>query len=265
MRIADSHCHLNFDDYQDDLQTVIERARTHGVSPMITICTKYPEIDELLKIAAGHEDIFVSVGIHPHEAEETLAAHSIEDIYQWLLLHSENPKVVALGETGLDYYYEHSPKDLQRACFEAHLRAAEKTGLPLSIHTRDAEGETLEMLGAYKGRVGGVIHCFSGTRDLAQGALDLGFYISLSGILTFKKAEDIRAAVKDVPLDRLILETDAPYLAPMPHRGKRNEPVFVQETAKCLAELKGISLEELLPQVMENFNRVFPRAKVDVR
>lgn len=256
---ADSHCHLNFEDFEGDISTVMDRARAHGVSPMITICTKWEEIEDLLKIADMGEDIFASVGIHPHEAEPTLGAHSTEEITNWLIKHAANPKVVAIGETGLDYYYEHSPRDLQRQCFEAHLKAAEITGLPLSIHTRSAEEETIEMLAAHKGKISGVIHCFSGSQWLADKALEIGFYISLSGILTFKKAEDIRATAATVPMNRLILETDSPYLAPLPHRGKRNEPVFLKETAKCLADLKGVTVEELAPIVMENFKTLFPK------
>ena len=261
LHIADSHCHLNFEDFENDIPEVISRARTHGVSPMITICTKWDEIETLLKIVDKESDIFASVGIHPHEAEETLKNHSADDIYNWLLKHAPNPKIVAIGETGLDFYYEHSPKELQKEVFEAHLKAASQTGLPLSIHTRSAEQETIAMMEPYKDKVHGVIHCFSGSQYLADEALRLGFDISLSGILTFKKAQDIRDVVQTVPINRLVLETDSPYLAPMPHRGKRNEPVFVKETAKFLADMKGITLEELAPQIMENFYRIFPKAR----
>ena len=181
-------------------------------------------------------------------------------LYKWLLEKSQDPKVIGLGETGLDYYYDNSPREAQRQAFEIHIKAARDVGLPLSVHTRAAKKDTIELL--QQGQVTGVIHCFSESQGLADAALDLGFYISLSGIITFKKADELRAVVKTIPLDRLLLETDAPFLAPIPYRGKRNEPAYMIETAKVVAELKGITLEMLAEATTRNFFNLFSKAHI---
>ena len=256
--LVDSHCHLDFDDFGSELPEVIARARRAGVGTMLTICTKVTEFGEVRGLAEANRDIWASVGIHPHEAATQPATDTAA-----LVEMARHPKVVGIGETGLDFYYDHSPRDRQEASFRAHAAAARATGLPLIVHTREADERTEAVLAeeAAEGGLTGVIHCFSSGRQLAEKALDLGFYISLSGIVTFKKAEDLRAIASDVPLDRLLVETDAPYLAPIPHRGKRNEPAFVVHTAAVVAELKGIAPDELARRTTENFFRLFSKAR----
>ncbi|MBX9697016.1 MAG: TatD family hydrolase, partial [Alphaproteobacteria bacterium] len=220
----DSHCHLNFEDYAEQgILPVIERARAAGVSTLLTICTKAEEADPLKSIAESYEHLFCTVGIHPHEAAVTLEEFSLNELRAWLLSHAVHPKVVGFGEAGLDYYYEHSSRDSQRLCFEKHLEAALEARLPLSIHTRDAEEDTIALITQYK-ETRGVIHCFTGSPYLRDAALALGYYISISGIVTFNKAQELRDTIKDIPLGRLLIETDAPFLAPVPFRGKTNEP-----------------------------------------
>jgi TatD DNase family protein len=256
--LVDSHCHLDFDDFGPELPEVIARARRAGVGTMLTICTKVTEFPEVRGLAEANADIWASVGIHPHEAATQPATDTAA-----LVEMARHPKVVGIGETGLDFHYDHSPRDRQEAAFRAHAAAARATGLPLIVHTREADERTAAVLAeeAAEGGLTGVIHCFSSGRQLAEKALDLGFYISLSGIVTFKKAEELRAIAADVPLDRLLVETDAPYLAPIPHRGKRNEPAFVVHTAAVVAELKGIAPEELARRTTENFFRLFSKAR----
>ncbi len=262
MKFIDSHCHLNFEDFGGDVDAVLKAARDQCISTILNICTKLDEIDPILEIVEKSPDLFCTVGIHPHEAEPTLDQMTLDDLKKWLLTHSKHPKVVGFGETGLDFYYDHSPRDIQKEVFRVHCEAALETDLPLSVHTRNAEEDTIQLLKkAGQGRVRGVLHCFSGTHSLAEAALDLGLYISISGIITFKKAEDIRETIQDVPLDRLLLETDAPYLAPVPHRGKRNEPALLIHTAEVVANLKGISLEELARITTENFFKLFSKAQ----
>ena len=256
--LVDSHCHLDFPDFTPELDAVVARAHAAGVGTMVTIGTKLPEFGAVLAVAERFDNVWCSVGIHPHEAEaEPLTSP------QPLLERAVHPKVVGIGETGLDYFYEHSPRAEQAVNFRHHIAAARETGLPLIVHTRDAEDDTIEILRdeMEKGAFPGLIHCFTGTAKLAQAALDLGFFVSASGIATFKKSADLRAVLKDVPLDRLLVETDAPYLAPMPHRGKRNEPAFVANTAAALATLKGVSPEELAAATTDNFFRLFTKAK----
>jgi TatD DNase family protein len=252
--IVDSHCHLDYAEAAERPE-ILARARRAGVRTMLTIGTKVGNFPGVRAIAESDADIWCSVGIHPHEAaaEDDLAVASIATL-------ARHEKVVGIGETGLDFYYEHSPRERQAAVFRAHCAAARETGLPLIVHTRDADPETAAILAEEK-LSAGVIHCFSTGRQLAEKALEIGFYISLSGIVTFKNADAIRAIVRDVPLDRLLVETDAPYLAPVPLRGKRNEPAFVVHTIARVAELKGVSAEALARATSENFFRLFAKAR----
>lgn len=252
--LVDSHCHLNDQAFEGGISQTIERAQKLGVAKFLNICTELSEADAIWQTSQDYQDVYCSVGVHPHEAVKEVDNPSFASQLQEKALRA---KVIALGETGLDYYYEHSPKDAQVKIFNDHIALAEKTGLPLIIHTRDAERETIEILNENIGKVTGIIHCFSGSEWLAKSALELGFYISVSGIVTFPKAEEIRQALKIVPLERLLLETDAPYLAPVPLRGKRNEPAFVIHTAAALAELKGTTTQNLIDQTGHNFQKLF--------
>jgi TatD DNase family protein len=256
--LVDSHCHLDFPEFAPELDAVLARARAAGVGHFLTIGTELARFPGVLAVAETADDIHCSIGVHPHSAEkESLASPDI------FLEASRHPKVVAFGETGLDFYYNNSPRDEQISDFRMHIMAARETGLPLIIHTRDAEDETIGLMREEmeKGAFTGVIHCFTGTEKLARASLDLGFYISVSGIATFKKADGLRDVLKHVPLERLLVETDSPYLAPLPHRGKRNEPSFVVHTAAMLAGLKGVSEEELAVTTTDNFFRLFAKAK----
>ena len=252
--LVDSHCHLDYAAPEERAE-ILARARRAGVATLLTIGTKLSEFPSVRAIAAGDADVWCSVGIHPHEA-----ASEADPGIAGLVSLTKHDKVVGIGETGLDFYYEHSPRPQQEALFRIHCAAARETGLPLIVHTRDADPETAAILAQEKPPAG-VIHCFSTGRQLAEKALELGFYISLSGILTFKTAEGLRAIARDVPLERLLVETDAPYLAPVPMRGKRNEPAFIVHTAALLAELKGISVDELARATSENFFRLFDKAR----
>jgi len=256
--LVDSHCHLDFPEFAPELDAVLDRARGDGLGHFLTIGTSLKHFLAVRAIAERASDIDCTVGIHPHEAAvEPLASPAP------LLKESEHPKVIGFGESGLDFYYNHSPREPQIANFRHHITAARAASLPLVVHTRDAEDETIAILNEEygKGAFTGVIHCFTGTTKLARAALKLGFYISVSGIATFKKADDLRATLKDVPLDRLLIETDAPYLAPQGKRGKRNEPAFVTLTAAMLAELKGVSLDDLAKATTDNFFQLFKKAK----
>jgi TatD DNase family protein len=250
----DSHCHLNYPEFTEDMDQIMKRAADVGIHKMLTICTELSDAQPILDLANSRDELSCSVGVHPHEAK---AAVDAGQLYEGLKHFTQYKKVVALGETGLDYYYEHSPKAEQQEAFKTHIRLAKETGLPLIVHTRDAEEDTIDMLKAEQGHITGVIHCFSGTQWLSDQALALGFYISISGIATFNKAQDIRDTIKTVPLDRLLLETDAPYLAPVPKRGKRNEPSFMIYTAQTVADLKGVSMEELARVTTANYERLF--------
>ncbi|MGQ9370297.1 TatD family hydrolase [Azospirillum sp. A39] len=256
--LVDSHCHLDFPDFAEDLDEIVARARRAGVGRMVTICTYLSRFDQVRAVAERYDDVMCSLGVHPHNAGEELAETTVERLVEL----SAHPKVVGLGESGLDYYYDKSPRADQQECFRRHVRAAARTGLPLIVHTRDADADTMRIVReeAPGGGVKGLLHCFSSGRALAEEALAYGFHISLSGIVTFKKSEDLRAIVADVPLDRILVETDAPYLAPMPHRGKRNEPAYVVNTARVVAEVKGVEPEELARRSTENFFRLFDRA-----
>lgn len=255
----DSHCHLNYGELSGAIDSVLARAQEAGVTKMLCINTKFQEFEDVYNIAHKYPNVSATVGVHPHEAGDKEHHHNAQMVREFLLKASERDKVVGFGETGLDYYYNHSPRDIQVEMFEAHLDAAVERDLPVIVHTRDAEEETIRVLKKYAGRVRGVIHCFSGTQYLADESLALGFYISVSGIVTFKKAEEIRDVLKTVPLDKLLIETDAPYLAPVPFRGKPNEPAYVKHTAECLAELKGVSVAELGNVTSANFHQLFSK------
>lgn len=256
--LVDSHCHLNFPDFRDDLEAVISHAQKNGIRIMQTICTEVEEFDDVYAIAEKHEHIYCSVGVHPNESGQKQAATT-----EYLLGKTACAKVIGVGETGLDYHYETSDRRIQQESFRIHIEAARKSGLPLIVHTRDADGDTMDILEEEmrKGEFKGLIHCFTSSQELAERALKIGFYISLSGIITFKNAEGIRHSVTTVPLNRLLVETDAPFLAPLPYRGKRNEPSFVQYTNRKLAEIKGIAEEECARITTENFLRLFDKVK----
>jgi TatD DNase family protein len=256
--LVDSHCHLDYLAAEGDLDEVVGRARRAGVGRMVTICTKLSEFAQVEAIAARYDDVYCSVGVHPHEA----AKEGQKDAKRLIEL-AGGEKVVGIGETGLDYFYEYSPREGQRESFISHIAAARETGLPLIVHARDADQDTVEILKdeAKKGAFPGVIHCFTAGPALAAAALDIGFYISVAGIVTFRSAEALRQTVSQVPLDRLLVETDAPYLAPVPKRGKRNEPAFVVHTAEALAAERGLEAAEFAAATSENFFRLF--AKVE--
>jgi TatD DNase family protein len=255
--LIDSHCHLDFETFAPELEAVVARAREAGVDGLLTICTRLTEFERVRSIAARFPAVWCSVGIHPHEAanEPATGASRLADL-------ARHPKVIGIGEAGLDYYYEHSPRDRQRAVFREHIEAARLSGLPLIVHSRDADEETVELLeeAAAAGGLAGVIHCFSSTAFLAERALALGFYISFSGIVTFRNAGALRDIAKTIPADRFLVETDSPYLAPVPHRGRRNEPAFVTHTAAFLAELRGIEPATLARETTANFYRLFAKA-----
>jgi TatD DNase family protein len=254
--LVDSHCHLDFPEFAPELDSVMDRARAAGVKTCVSIGTTLAKFPRVKAVAERFDDVWCSVGVHPHEAKGELLGDP-----QPLLEAAEHPKVVGIGETGLDYYYEHSPREAQRRNFRTHIAAARTTGLPLIVHTRDADAETIDILREEmaRGTFSGLIHCFTGTQALADAAVALGFCISVSGIATFKNSQGLRDVIATVPLDRLLVETDAPFLAPVPHRGKRNEPAFVANTAEILARLKGVSAEEIARATTENFFRLFTK------
>ncbi|MGE0130689.1 MAG: TatD family hydrolase [Blastocatellales bacterium] len=256
----DSHVHLDVPNYDADRAEVINRAREASVEIMLEICgsdVAKGSLDVGLKLAEGYSFIYAAVGLHPHEA--SLYDEALE---QKLLAMSDHEKVIGWGEIGLDYHYDHSPRDTQRRVFRRQLQLALERRLPAIIHTREAEDDTIQILRESwadigGSEIGGIIHCFTGTQRLADAAIEMGFHISFSGVLTFKNAEELRDVARSVPMDRLLVETDCPYLAPLPHRGKRNEPAFVRETASRLAELKGVGVEEIARDASGNFKRLF--------
>jgi len=258
MSLVDSHCHLNYKGLVESQAEILDRARNAGVTAMLNIATRESEWNAIVGTAEREADVWASVGIHPHEAD----AHPDVDTAK-LVARAAHPRIVAIGETGLDYYYDHSDRDRQRASFRAHIVAARETGLPLIVHTRDAEDDTAEILADEmgKGAYPGVIHCFTASADFARKALDLGLYISISGIVTFKNARDLQETATWLPADRLLVETDAPFLAPVPHRGKTGEPAFVADTARFLAGLRGASAEQLAETTTANFYRLFTKAR----
>ena len=256
--LIDSHCHLVYDGLAERQSEVLVAARARGIGGFLNISTRQSEWNDVIAVATREPDVWASVGVHPHEAD----AHP--DLGAAALVEaSAHPKVIAIGECGLDYYYDKSDRAAQRERFAAHIEAARQTGLPLVVHTRDAEDDTADMLSreVAKGGVTGVLHCFTGSQKLADIALGLGFYISLSGIVTFKNAADLQATAKTVPDDRLLVETDAPFLAPVPNRGKICEPAFVADTAAFVAGLRGISPDKIAATTTANFFRLFGKSK----
>ncbi|MER9316623.1 TatD family hydrolase [Mesorhizobium sp. M0659] len=252
--LVDSHCHLDFPDFTEERAAIVARAKAAGIGHMVTISTRVKRFAQVLEIAESFDEIYCSVGTHPHNAGEELDV-TAEDLVRL----SAHPKVVAIGEAGLDYFYDKAPRDAQAQGFRTHIAAARETGLPLVIHSRDADDDMAAILEdeTGKGAFPFILHCFSSGRRLAEVGVALGGYVSFSGILTFKNSADLRAIAADVPHDRLLVETDAPYLAPVPFRGKRNEPAYIAHTAKVLAETVGVGEAEIATLTTENFFRVF--------
>jgi TatD DNase family protein len=265
--IIDSHCHLDFPDFAPDLDGIVERAHASDIARMVSISTRVRRFERLLGIAERFPDVYCSVGTHPHYAHEE-GEVTVDD----LIARSRHPKVVAIGEAGLDYHYDFSPREAQQEGFRRHIAAARETGLPLVIHTREADADTARILSEETGQGAfpAVLHCFSSSRELAVTGIALGLYVSFSGIVTFKKSEELRAIAAELPPDRILVETDSPYLAPGKFRGKRNEPSFVVETAKTVAAARGVSFDDIARQTTENFFRLFskvppPEAFVPIR
>jgi len=254
--LIDSHCHLDFPDFADQLDDVVARARDRGVQRIITICTRVEKFGQVLAVAEKFDDVFCSVGTHPHNADEEL--HITTDRLVELSAH---PKVVAIGEAGLDYHYDKSAREAQKQSFIAHIAAARITGLPLVIHARSADADMIDILKKETeiGSFPAVLHCFSSGAGLAKIGVELGLYVSFSGIATFKNAQDIREIARDVPYDRILVETDAPYLAPVPHRGRTNEPSYVADTAASLAETLNLDVSELIEQTGANAFQLFKK------
>ncbi len=256
MMLIDSHCHLDFPDLVKEVDAIVARAETAGIGRMVTISTRVRRHDALLAIAERFAPVYCSVGTHPHHAAEERDVTLAE-----LLDRAARPKVVAIGEAGLDYFYDRSPRDVQERVFRTHIAAARESGLPLVIHSRDADADMARILEEETGKQSfvAVLHCFSAGRDLAERAIALGHYISFTGILTYKKSDELRAIAASLPADRIMVETDAPYLAPQSRRGKRNEPAFVVETAEVLAATRGVSFETIAKETTENFFRLFAK------
>lgn len=255
--LVDSHCHLNYKGLVEEQGAVLDRARASGVTAMLNISTRESEWTDIVATAERESDVWSSIGIHPHEAD----GHPDVDLAK-LAKAAEHERVVAIGETGLDYYYDHSDRDRQRDSFRTHIHAARETGLPIIVHTRDAEEDTASIMAEEmeQGIYTGVIHCFTASRDFADKALAMGLYISISGIVTFKNAKDLQATAEILPKERLLVETDAPFLAPVPHRGKTGEPAFVADTARYLAELRSEEYSDLCETTAQNFYRLFNKA-----
>jgi TatD DNase family protein len=260
VRLIDSHCHLDFPDFADELDAVVGRARAAGLDTMITIGTRIERAHRLVEIADAYHDVYFTVGTHPHEA----AGEAASDFAAMRRLAS-HPKCVGIGEAGLDYHYNYAPPEVAKAVFRGQIALARELALPLVIHTREAEADTAAILKEEmrQGPFAALLHCFTSSRALADTALDLGLSISFSGVVTFKKSDELRAIARDVPLDRILVETDAPYLAPVPHRGKRNEPAFVAATARAVAEAKGMAPEALAEAARVNTLRLFSRIGAD--
>jgi TatD DNase family protein len=256
--LVDSHCHLDFPDFSDDLDGIVSRAGAAGVGRMVTISTRVKRLNDLLAIAQRFDNVHCSVGTHPHHADEEDGISTEE-----LVALTRHPKVVALGEAGLDYFYDNGSPEAQARGFRAHIAAARATGLPLVIHTRDADEDCGRILDEEmaRGSFSAVLHCYTGGRELALKAVGHGLYVGFTGILTFKKSESLRALAAELPADRILVETDSPYLAPGKFRGKRNEPAYVVEVAKVLAETRGVSLDEISRQTTENFFRLFSKVQ----
>ncbi|MEL6541977.1 MAG: TatD family hydrolase [Pseudomonadota bacterium] len=255
--LIDSHCHLEYKGLVEDQAGVLSRAREAGVGAFLNISTKQAEWDQVVATAERESDVFASVGIHPHEADQHADLGR-----EALLAASENPRVIGIGESGLDYYYDHSDREVQRRLFRMHIDVARETGLPLIIHTRDAEDDTFQILEEEmeKGAFPALIHCFTASDEFGAKVLDLGLTISISGIVTFKNAKSLQTTATKVPEDRLMVETDSPFLAPVPHRGKKCEPAYVADTARFVADLRGIEAEQLAEQTSANFIKLFAKA-----
>jgi TatD DNase family protein len=255
--LVDSHCHLNYAELLSNLKEVIKRAQEAGVSIMQTICTKFSDMPAILEIAEHHPNIFASIGVHPHEAGAS--SFTVDD----LLNYAKHPKVTALGETGLDFYYEHSEREVQKNAFLKHIEAARISKLPVVIHSRSADRETIDILQSEmkNSAFTGLIHCFSTGEELAHASIELGFYISISGIITFKKSSALQEIVSKLPLSSLLVETDSPYLAPVPHRGKSNEPAYTKLTAEFLAKLLNKPYEEVARVTTDNYFKLFSKAR----
>jgi TatD DNase family protein len=257
MKLIDSHCHLNYAGLAERQEEVLANARARGIAGFLNISTRQSEWDEVVGAAERNADVWATIGVHPHEADAhpDLGAAALTEA-------AAHPRVIAVGECGLDYYYDKSDRAAQRDRFQAHIEAARQTGLPLVVHTREAEADTAEMLTREVGKGGviGVLHCFTGSAELARKALELGFYISISGIVTFRNAKDLQDVAKSIPQDRLLVETDSPFLAPVPHRGQTCEPAFVADTAAFLSDLRDEPLDELAEATTSNFFRLFGKA-----
>jgi TatD DNase family protein len=256
--LVDHHCHLDFPEFAPDLDGVVARAKAAGVATMVTISTRIRRFDQILAVAERFSDVYCSVGTHPHNADEERGIPASE-----IIALSQHPKVVAIGEAGLDYHYKNGSPEAQAEGFRAHIAAARETGLPLEIHTRDADADTLALLEDEhkKGAFPAVLHCYTGGRELALRAVELGLYVSFSGVISFKKTEALQEIAKEVPLDRILVETDAPFLAPIPYRGKTNEPAYVVHTAAALARVRGVSEAEIARATTDNFFRLYTKAK----
>ena len=254
---TDSHCHLNYKGLVEDQAAVLARARSAGVTTMLNISTRAAEWDEVIGLAERESDVWATVGVHPHDADTHAEVET-----ETLVERAKHPRVIGIGESGLDFYYDRSDRDRQRASFRSHIAAARETGLPIVVHTRDAEEDTHAILSEEmeKGAFTGVIHCFTASSAFAVHALGLGLYISMSGIVTFKNAKDLQETARSIPADRLLIETDSPFLAPVPHRGKPCEPAFVADTAAFLAQLRRESVEELAASTSANFRKLFAKA-----
>jgi len=257
VRLIDSHCHLNYEGLVERQAEVLENARERGVVGFLNISTRQREWSSIIAVAEREPDVWASVGVHPHEADAhpDLGASALAEA-------ADHPRVIAIGECGLDFYYDKSDRTAQRERFQAHIDAARETGLPLVVHTREAEADTAEMLSSAvrEGGVTGVLHCFTGSAELARKGLDLGFYVSLSGIVTFKNAQELQATAKWLPSEQMLVETDSPFLAPVPHRGKKCEPAFVADTASFVAQLRGEDLAQFAAATTANFFKLFKKA-----
>lgn len=256
--LVDHHCHLDFPEFAADLDGVVARAKAAGVGTMVTISTRIRKFDQIRAVAERFPDVWCSVGTHPHNADEELDIPTAE-----IVRLSQHPKVVAIGEAGLDYHYKHSSPAGQAEGFRNHIAAARETGLPLEIHTREADADTLAILEDEhaKGPFPAVLHCYTGGRELALRAVDLGLYVSFSGVISFKKTEALQAIAREVPINRVLVETDAPFLAPVPYRGKTNEPAYVAHTAAALARIRGLTESEIAAATTENFFRLYTKAR----
>ncbi len=254
--LVDRHCHIDRHEFAKDLDGVVERAKAAGVGILVDISTRIRRFDEVKALVERFDNVYGSVGTHPHNAHEELDIPVSE-----IVRLSRHPKIVSIGEAGLDYFYKHSTPAAQAEGFRNHIAAARETGLPLEIHTRDADADTLAILKEEhaRGPFPAILHCFTGGRELAMGAVDLGLYVSFSGVISFKKSEALREIARDIPMERLLVETDAPFLAPEPYRGKLNEPAYIVHTAKALAAVKGVSEEEIARTTTENFFRLFAK------